>query len=213
MISENFLKRLTSTILILPVIIFVVHQEYYYLLIFLLLTFFFSLKEWIKINNNFNFKFFGFFLIFISHLSAFLIRNYTESDMTNIHLFMIILITCISTDIGGYIFGKIIKGPKITKISPNKTYAGLMGGYILSFFFIYAYKTAYNYSYDFNLIFFILFISISSQVGDILMSFIKRRYNLKDTGTLIPGHGGILDRIDGMILAFPLSFIYLHFII
>jgi len=122
---------------------------------------------------------------------------------------MFILILCISTDIGGYLIGKTLKGPRLTKISPNKTISGSLGSYSVSVVALYFY---FKYSYfffektiilNFNLIIIILIISSISQAGDLLISLFKRKSNLKDTGNLIPGHGGLLDRIDGIIFAFP----------
>ena len=114
---------------------------------------------------------------------------------------------------GGYILGKLLKGPKLTKISPNKTYSGLIGGYIFSIIFI---NIFLNYSYllnlkniEFDMMIFIIVILVSSfsQVGDIIISYFKRLSKIKDTGKIIPGHGGILDRVDGMIFAFPFSYL------
>ncbi|WP_440907811.1 phosphatidate cytidylyltransferase [Candidatus Pelagibacter sp.] len=118
---------------------------------------------------------------------------------------LFIISICISTDIGGYVFGKIFKGPKLTKISPNKTYAGMIGGYVLSLIFL---TLIFNYIADSKttqIQFYIMIIIIStvSQVGDIIVSFFKRKSKIKNTGMIIPGHGGLLDRIDGMIFAFP----------
>ena len=120
---------------------------------------------------------------------------------------------CILTDTGGFIFGKIFKGPKLTKYSPNKTYSGLLGSFILSLFLI-------PLNIFFNLIekntyieltFFILIVSGASQMGDIFISYFKRISNIKDTGNLIPGHGGLLDRIDGMLFAFPIAYLLIYF--
>ena len=127
--------------------------------------------------------------------------------------FYFILITSISTDIGGYIFGKIFKGPKLTKISPKKTYSGVLGGYILSLIIVSIFLNYSNFitknifTFSFSNIFLILIISSISQVGDLIVSYFKRLSKIKDTGRLIPGHGGILDRIDGMIFAFPFYFL------
>ena len=119
--------------------------------------------------------------------------------------------TCIFTDIGGYLFGKIFKGPKLTKISPKKTISGMIGSYILSVIvtFAFIFFANLNFSFEFILQIFILVIIIStvSQLGDISISYFKRLSKVKDTGNIIPGHGGILDRIDGMIFAFPFSYI------
>jgi len=128
-------------------------------------------------------------------------------------------LVCVSTDIGGYSFGKIFKGPKLTKISPNKTYAGVLGGYIFSFiillfvlyFDFYFSIISIDALLDLYNIILIFAISTVSQLGDIAISYFKRQSKKEDTGNLIPGHGGILDRIDGMIFAFPIIYlIYFH---
>ena len=125
---------------------------------------------------------------------------------------MFILLICISTDLGGYIFGKIFKGPKLTKISPKKTFSGLIGGYLLSIVILSIYfKSSFNSFQEdaltFGIFIIILLISTTSQLGDITISYFKRLSKIKDTGKIIPGHGGLLDRIDGMIFAFPFSYL------
>ena len=132
-------------------------------------------------------------------------------------IFLLILITCISTDIGGYVFGKILKGPKLTRISPNKTYAGMMGSFLLSIISASLYfnnlsffslsKT--NGELGIQIMIFVLIISFVSQSGDLVISFFKRKSKIKNTSNIIPGHGGLLDRIDGMIFAFPFTYILL----
>ena len=133
-------------------------------------------------------------------------------------LLFIILLACIFSDIGGYIFGKIFKGPKLTKISPNKTYAGMLGGFILSFIFGIIYLknlTLFSLSdsdgeIGMQIIIIILSVSLISQIGDLIISLFKRLSKVKNTGKVIPGHGGLLDRIDGMIFAFPFSYLILN---
>ena len=131
------------------------------------------------------------------------------------HLLLVVII-CVSTDIGGYLFGNIFKGPKLTKISPKKTYSGVMGSFLLSLIFS---NIFLNYSsnvkyFDFTkeMFFLIVFVSLVSQIGDLIISYFKRKSKMKDTGSIIPGHGGILDRIDGLIFAFPISYVlFLNF--
>ena len=130
-----------------------------------------------------------------------------------------ILIICVSTDIGGYIFGQIFKGPKLIKISPNKTYSGMFGSFFLSIIFICIFLSYYNIHIiasaeiiSFQDFMFVIIISLISQIGDIFVSFFKRKSKIKNTGKLIPGHGGILDRIDGMIFAFPSAYLILNII-
>ena len=119
---------------------------------------------------------------------------------------------CVFSDIGGYVFGKTFGGKKLTKISPNKTISGSIGSFILSyigFFLIYFYfNNLLSVRLDFEVLFFIpLIISLICQLGDLFISYFKRKAKIKNTGNLIPGHGGLLDRIDGSIFALPIGFI------
>ena len=119
------------------------------------------------------------------------------------NVFLFILSICIFTDIGGYIFGKIFKGKKLTSISPNKTYAGMIGSFICSLIICILFIIYFNFSI--NLIIFTFLISLVSQSGDLLVSYLKRKANIKDTGKFLPGHGGLLDRLDGIIFAVPVG--------
>ena len=143
----------------------------------------------------------------LSFYSAYVIRTDTNSSL---EYFITILLICISTDIGGYIFGKLFKGPKLTKISPKKTYSGVIGGYLLSIISLNLFFNSSYYLYPqemtLNIFLLILLISTVSQLGDISISYFKRLSKIKDTGKIIPGHGGILDRIDGMIFVFPFCY-------
>ena len=118
-------------------------------------------------------------------------------------IFVSILLICASTDIGGYIFGKTIGGKKITTISPNKTYAGVIGSYILSFLTFLLISSYYEIKPINSYL--VILISTISQIGDLFISYLKRKAHIKDTGSVLPGHGGLLDRLDGMIFAIPLS--------
>ena len=139
----------------------------------------------------------------------FLIFSFYTFYEISIELFDVfyVIIVCSSTDIGGYVFGKIFKGPKLTKISPKKTYAGMFGGYFLSLISLSVIISFIDY--DTTVVLFLLTILIStvSQLGDIIISYFKRLSKIKNTGKLIPGHGGLLDRIDGMIFAFPIYYL------
>ena len=125
--------------------------------------------------------------------------------------FLFIILICILTDLGGYTFGKIFKGPKLTKISPNKTYSGVVG----SFLFSIVVGILFLEYIDNNILekdpikipLGILFISLISQLGDLIISYFKRKAKLKHTGNILPGHGGLLDRVDGMIFVIPIIFI------
>ena len=208
--SKEFLMRFLSTLILIPVMVFVTIEGSIFFLTLLILSFLFSVYEWnnMKISNYT--KFFGFIFLIFSFYTIFKIRiNYDN----NYWPFLIIIFACIATDIGGYIFGKIFKGPKLIKISPNKTFSGMIGSFFMSFLlcFILIYTKIINEEYIVNFIIFIFFVSMISQLGDILISYFKRLSNIKDTGRIIPGHGGMLDRIDGIIFAFPFSYIILLF--
>lgn len=126
--------------------------------------------------------------------------------------FILILLVCISTDIGGYTFGKIIGGKTFSKISPKKTYSGILGSFVFALISAYIFNIFFGnivkFKIDFLII--ILLISFVSQMGDLLISFLKRKANIKDTGSILPGHGGILDRIDGILFALPLGIILVY---
>ncbi len=199
---SNLNKRIISSIIILPVSIFFIAKGSYLLIMFIALLFLIACYEWLRITNKKNYKFFGFLFLAISFYTFY------DLSLKTWEIFFVILI-CVSTDIGGYIFGKIFKGPKLTKISPNKTYAGAIGGYLLSLIFLILYSSYIQNEIYLNVDYFIitLLLSTMSQIGDICISFFKRQSKLKNTGKLIPGHGGLLDRIDGMIFAVPMFFL------
>ena len=166
-----------------------------------------------------------YFLLLLAFISfslfcVYSIRNfYAYSETKSLIIFFGVLLISISTDIGGYVFGKIIKGPKLTKISPNKTYSGSIGGIVLSVLVLFFYSNFisgelnffYNlYLNNFNYFLFIVISgSLISQIGDLVISSLKRYAKIKNTGNIIPGHGGILDRIDGMIFTFPYMYVWL----
>ena len=156
----------------------------------------------IKKNNVL--KILGITFLMFSFYAAFKFR-----EDNNFKDFLFIIIICVLTDVGGYIFGKILKGPKLTKLSPNKTYAGVLGGYTCSIilYFTILETELVDKKYFVNFFIFIFIISSISQFGDILVSYFKRLSKIKDTGNIIPGHGGLLDRIDGIIFAFPTSYL------
>ena len=202
-------KRIYSSLIILPITLFFIIQGSVLLLVFLSLFFLATCYEWFKMNKkNDLVKLFGTIFLFFSFYSAFNIR-----EKSGIDFFIFIILVCIFTDIGGYVFGKIFKGPRLTSISPKKTYAGVIGGFLLSLVagityikFISSEFLATDYS---RLLFGIFLISLISQIGDLIISYFKRKAKLKDTGKILPGHGGLLDRIDGMIFVFPTFFMIL----
>jgi len=210
MLNNLLLRSISSALLILISFFFIVKGGYFFVF-FLIICLIISLFEWNKMVINKFLSLAGSIFITLSFFAAYHLK--IMEDENNILNFLVILLICISTDIGGYIFGNTFKGPKITKISPNKTYAGSIGGFICSLLFLHIFNSFVflfeNYQFNFSIknIIFILILSLISQIGDIVVSYFKRLYNKKDTGNLIPGHGGILDRIDGMIFVFPFALI------
>ena len=192
---NNFKKRLSVSLLAFPLIYVLLYQKTLSNLL-ILIVFLFCIFEWVKIFKKKNAIFFlGIIVLFVFLLSLLRIYNFEEFNL--IFLWLIIL-TWLS-DIGGYIFGKLFGGPKLTQISPNKTWAGAIGSIILSQFAFLIFFLDSNYKFNISIIFMQLFLSIIGQFGDILMSYVKRKNNKKDTSNFIPGHGGFLDRVDGLI--------------
>ena len=203
--EKELQKRILSSLVLIPIALFFIVKGTYFFNFFLILCLIITLHEWYMMSKKKNYHIFGHLFLLFSFYSAYFIRNEFTSGF---YVFLAILLICIFTDIGGYIFGKIFKGPKLTKISPKKTYAGVFGGYLLSIIFVYIFNDYYNENFDLKEFISVIIISTISQLGDIVVSYFKRLSKIKDTGKLIPGHGGILDRIDGMIFAFPFYFIF-----
>ena len=144
--------------------------------------------------------------VFVLYLFLFLlIFIFGTNDIHFKIILFIILLICISSDIGGILFGKILKGPRLTKISPNKTISGSLGSFILAMSTSYILLT-YIFKTDFiDNIFIGFIVSLSVQLGDLFFSYLKRKSSIKNTGNILPGHGGILDRIDGILLGLPIG--------
>ena len=203
---REFEKRLITSLILLPISIFFIIKGSIFFIFFLSILFLVTSYEWVLMSKKNNiFRFLGIIFLFFSFYSAFEFgENYKD--------FLFIITICIFTDIGGYVFGKIFKGPKLTKISPKKTYAGVFGGFVLSLvtgfiFWYYAYNSRILPDEELFIFIFILIISLISQIGDLVISYFKRKAKLKDTGKILPGHGGLLDRIDGMIFVFPFCYL------
>jgi phosphatidate cytidylyltransferase len=209
MIKEEIVKRILSSIILIPTVLFFIIKGSFLFNFFIFICFLITSYEWLNLSKNNLLKFFGTIFIVISFYTIFKIRN--EFDRDYFHLLLVVVI-CVSTDIGGYLFGNIFKGPKLTKISPKKTYSGVIGSFLLSLIFTNLFldflSNVQTFEFTKEMFLFILLVSFTSQLGDIIISYFKRKSKIKDTGTIIPGHGGILDRIDGMIFALPFSYVF-----
>ncbi len=195
---SNFKKRFIISLLAFPIIYILLYQKIFSNILIVIVCLFCA-YEWNKIFNKKNYIYlFGLFILSVFFFS--IIKIYNLQDY-NLKFLWLILIAWL-TDIGGYIFGKLFGGPKLTKISPNKTWSGVFGSLILSQFACLIFFLDSNYILNFNIFLFQFLLSITGQIGDILMSYIKRFNDKKDTSNFIPGHGGFLDRVDGLIWIF-----------
>jgi len=210
-------KRVISSVILLPLVFVLIIKGSLYFDFLIFISFLIVSYEWHIMSKKKKYYIFGYAYLIFSFLTVYFLRNNFPGDYA---YFLFIIMICIFTDLGGYIFGKIFKGPKLTKISPNKTYSGMIGSYIVTMIFM----IFSIYNLDFfkfinmnidekglfaNYLILILLVSTASQLGDIIISYFKRMSKIKDTGKIIPGHGGLLDRIDGMIFAFPFAYLIL----
>ena len=198
---SNFKKRFIISLLAFPIIYILLYQKIFSnFLIFI--VFIFCVYEWNKIFIKKNYIYLlGFLILLVFLISLLKIYN---AESYNLKFLWLVLIAWL-TDIGGYIFGKLFGGPKLIKISPNKTWSGVLGSLILSQFACLIFFLDNSYKINFNIFFYQFLLSITGQIGDILMSYIKRLNDKKDTSNFIPGHGGFLDRVDGLIWIFILG--------
>ena len=206
---SNLNKRILTSFPLLIIAIYAIYNNIILVLSLFIISsiliyeFLNIVKNIFKKNKTNSFIFLNLFVFYIC-LFASQIYFFLDGEIENKKIvFLFILSICIFTDVGGYIFGNIIKGKKLTTISPNKTYAGMFGSFICSLIICTLFIIYFNFSI--NYIFFTLLISLVSQVGDLFISYLKRKANIKDTGNFLPGHGGLLDRLDGMIFAIPLG--------
>lgn len=210
--ESNFLKRFLTSIFLI-ILIFLIFIYNYILVFSLLILGIFSFLEFSKISKKITksaSKNLLINIIFLNYVFVFSVSFYFFSNFfsTKIILFLI-LMSCISSDIGGYVFGKILKGPKLTKLSPNKTISGAIGSVVLSCLTIslLSYLTTKNLNY--SIIMVGILTSLGCQIGDLFFSFLKRKAKVKDTGNFFPGHGGVLDRLDGIFLGVPTGYLSL----
>ena len=216
--EKELQKRILSSLVLIAMALFFIVKGTYFFNFFILICLFISIYEWHHMSKRREYKIPGIIFLILSFYSAYYFRNEFYDDYL---YFIMIIFICVFTDIGGYLFGNLFKGPKLTKLSPKKTYSGVIGGYLFSIIFIALFL---NYTdnisqitniksttkeLSLNNLILTIFISTVSQLGDIFVSYFKRKAKIKDTGKIIPGHGGLLDRIDGMIFAFPATYLIL----
>ena len=211
MINNLFKRVITSAVLLFILFGSLIYQKYLWIIILSIA----SIIVFIEFSNIIKkiwksniYKVYFAYIISFLYLIFFILSTYSYSKTLEDIVF--VLSICIFSDIGGYVVGKTIGGKKLTKISPNKTISGIIGSFIFSlipliFLSMISFK---NLQLNFiDEILFTLFISFICQTGDLFISFFKRKAEVKDTGTILPGHGGLLDRIDGILFALPITFI------
>ncbi len=206
MISSNFKKRIVTSFVLLTLIFFIFNSNFI-LTYFLIILGVLSILEFISLINKISLSRFMKFLInsfFVSYIFIFCFMFYLFANISGLKIILyILLIGCVASDIGGFIFGKFFKGPKLTKISPNKTYSGAVGSILFTILFVTLLFYNLIYTYNFKIVLIALTTTIFCQIGDLIFSLLKRKARIKDTGNILPGHGGVLDRLDGIFLGIP----------
>ena len=207
--NQELIKRILSSIVLIPLALFFIIKGSFLFIFFISICFCIIAYEWHMMRKKKSYYFLGFLFLIFSFVTIYELRFSNYSIGKDYIWVLFITIICVSTDVGGYTFGKLFKGPKLTKLSPNKTYAGMIGGYFLSLIALSISFQYFNLKLSIEWLFFTLLLSSVSQLGDIIISYFKRLSKIKDTGKIIPGHGGLLDRVDGMIFAFPFAYIFI----
>ena len=212
MILNNFKKRFLTSLLLL-LLFFLIFKSYIILNYFLIVLGVLSILEFLNLSRKIFKNKLGLILLnifFISYIFifCFIFLMFFNNSLLKYTL-SIILFGCIASDIGGFIFGKLFKGPKLTKISPNKTYSGAIGSIVLTLITVSILFYYFLKIFNLDTIILALVVSIFCQLGDLLFSLLKRKAKIKDTGNILPGHGGVLDRLDGIYLGIPVGILTL----
>ena len=206
MITNNLKKRIFTSLLLF-ILLFLIYNFNFFLIYSLIVLGVLSLIEFYNaINKIIKSKLLTLsmniiFSIFVS-VFCYLFLFFSFNAQLKLILF-IILLGCIFSDIGGYLFGKTFGGPKLTKISPNKTIAGSVGSLLISATTVFVLFFIFFGIYSLNILFVGLITSLACQMGDLFFSYLKRKAKFKDFGKYLPGHGGVLDRLDGIFFGVP----------
>ena len=204
--KKNFKNRVYTSLFLL-IMVYLIFTLKIFLVYSLIVLGVIALLEFHNLINkifkrNIFIFFFNFF--FITYMFFFCFLFLVFSDLIHLKiLILIILLGCISSDIGGYIIGNFLKGPKLTKISPNKTISGAIGSIVFTYLTIMSLTFYYTNTVNLSILFLSIGISIACQIGDLIFSYMKRKAKIKDTSNFLPGHGGILDRLDSILFGLP----------
>jgi len=215
--TKELIKRILTSLFLVILLGLVFFYSYILIISLIIIT----IISWIefqglisRIITKKGFKFdvlkFSFKALSLFYLTLFSFLIFDAITYANTFLIIYLFLICIFSDIGGFVFGKIFKGKKLTKISPNKTISGSIGSFILSLFLV---PFFFFYSKNISLVDLIVIsitVSFFCQLGDLFISYLKRKAKVKDTGDILPGHGGILDRIDGILFAVPVGLLMIR---
>ena len=207
----NLQKRILTSLIIIPLSFLFIFKGGYYLLSFLMAVFFLANVELFSVFKR---KSTILFLDLVLILSLFSIYYLADLGGVNFHFLIWLIILVIFSDIGGYVFGKIFKWKKFTKISPKKTVSGVFGSFVFSLasiLFVNLFLPTNINFLDPKFFFLAIILSLVAQTGDLTISYLKRIEKIKDTGKILPGHGGIFDRIDGLMFVVILGFVLSNF--
>ena len=210
---NNLQKRILTSIIIFPLSIFFVIQGGYFLLSFLFTVFFIANYELFSVFKN---KTTILFLDLVLILSLFSIYHLRDDSPVSLKLLIWFIVLTVCSDVGGYVFGKLFKWKKLTKISPKKTLSGVLGSFVVSLSSVFIMEITIQSNYVIKWLepkfFFIAIIfSLTAQAGDLVISYFKRLEKIKDTGKILPGHGGIFDRIDSLMFVIILGFLLYNY--
>ena len=223
MINNLLLRTVTSFFLIVILSFGLFFSERSWKILLIIFSILCFLEFYSLIKKIFNKKIYFIISVFLISVYLIFFNFFLVNIRINfgVEIILILLLACIFSDMGGYIFGKLIGGPKLSRISPKKTISGAFGSIIFtvigtSLCSLYLVKIDENsIVFELSIKFYIwlVMMSLISQIGDLFFSYLKRKANVKDTGNILPGHGGMLDRVDGIIFAIPIGFIiYLTFV-
>ena len=209
---NNLQKRILTTLIVLPLSIFFVIKGGYFLSFFLIFILFVGMYELFFTFKKIKSILFLSLILTLSLFSTYYLR---ESIIIGALLVYFAIAVSISSDIGGYVFGKVFKWKKLTKISPNKTISGVFGSYFCSFICLVVFNELSHPVFVSDLteipeVLLTIIFSTIAQAGDLVISYLKRLEKIKDTGKILPGHGGIFDRIDGLMFVVILAS-FLHY--
>ena len=208
MISLNLKKRINTSFLLIFLIFLIFNYNLILVYSLIVLGVISIIEFYSLIKKILNKKIFSYLInfFFTFYISSFCFMFFFFSNFLQLKIILYsLLLGCVASDIGGFIFGKLFKGPKLTNISPNKTFSGAIGSIIFTSLTISISLFYFTKNFNYLILIICIITSVSCQIGDLFFSFLKRKAKIKDTGNFLPGHGGVLDRLDGILFGVPIG--------